>query len=324
MFKMSFSLTGLCPHLLHTVVRKPVPCLRPKQPPIIKQQLFYSSFFDPNSTNKEESFDEFEETTTVNDLLSEVDFDEIVGDDLKKRNFLQVFISELDMLRRTQDLVAPKRLTTDQWRTLLKKKTQKARRHYLSFLYTKEKRKEVKAARSEAKLKDFNEFLEKRANIPREELTTNSPVTYALGQTSLFHRIYRPTIMNYYNFHLAMAAFFGPDIVVDCSFEENMTDNEIHCCARQILFMWSSNRRSPTPFNINFCNLNPGGLLMHHLTSFFHKLGKDDLFFLNLTEKSYTDLYSAKELVYLTPHCDEELEKYDGNSVYIIGMFSSS
>lgn len=40
---------------------------------------------------------------------------------------------------------------------------------------------------------------------------------------------------------------------------------------------------------------------------------------LYLHEQSYLDIFDRSELVYLTPHCREEMTTYDHNAVYIIG-----
>lgn len=45
----------------------------------------------------------------------------------------------------------------------------------------------------------------------------------------------------------------------------------------------------------------------------------EDWFPLNLHQKSYLDIFDPDQLVYLTPHCREELVTYDHNAIYIIG-----
>lgn len=40
---------------------------------------------------------------------------------------------------------------------------------------------------------------------------------------------------------------------------------------------------------------------------------------LHLHEKSYFEVFNKDQLVYLTPHCREELVDYDHDAIYIIG-----
>lgn len=45
----------------------------------------------------------------------------------------------------------------------------------------------------------------------------------------------------------------------------------------------------------------------------------DREFPMNLNESSYLDLFPKDQLIYLTPHCREEMTTYDKNAIYIIG-----
>lgn len=45
----------------------------------------------------------------------------------------------------------------------------------------------------------------------------------------------------------------------------------------------------------------------------------DPEFPLNVHKSSYLDLFPKQNLVYLTPHCREELTTYDHDAIYIIG-----
>lgn len=40
---------------------------------------------------------------------------------------------------------------------------------------------------------------------------------------------------------------------------------------------------------------------------------------MTVTDGSYLETYPREQLVYLTPHCREEMTHYDHNAVYIIG-----
>lgn len=40
---------------------------------------------------------------------------------------------------------------------------------------------------------------------------------------------------------------------------------------------------------------------------------------MNIHENSYLDLFPKQKLVYLTPHCREEMDTFDHDAVYIVG-----
>lgn len=40
---------------------------------------------------------------------------------------------------------------------------------------------------------------------------------------------------------------------------------------------------------------------------------------LNIHENSYLDIFHQDELVYLTPHCQNEITQFDPNVVYVLG-----
>lgn len=72
------------------------------------------------------------------------------------------------------------------------------------------------------------------------------------------------------------------------------------------------------PFDMHFCNLKKDGPLSAALQKQIPTM-YDPEFPLNIHEKSYLDLFSKEQLVYLTPHCREEMEEFDHDAVYIIG-----
>lgn len=57
---------------------------------------------------------------------------------------------------------------------------------------------------------------------------------------------------------------------------------------------------------------------MGHLYKFIPTM-YEPWFPLNIHEKSYLDVFSRDQLVYLTPHCREEMQEFDHDAVYILG-----
>lgn len=40
---------------------------------------------------------------------------------------------------------------------------------------------------------------------------------------------------------------------------------------------------------------------------------------MNIHSQSYLDIFDKEQLVYLTPHCREEMDNYDHDAIYIVG-----
>lgn len=68
---------------------------------------------------------------------------------------------------------------------------------------------------------------------------------------------------------------------------------------------------------MHFCNLHEG-TLKDYFKRQVPTVEEPD-FPLNLHEENYLDLFPKDQLVYLTPHCRDTMEKYDHDAIYIIG-----
>lgn len=71
------------------------------------------------------------------------------------------------------------------------------------------------------------------------------------------------------------------------------------------------------PYDLHFCNFDEG-VLKDYLKRQIPTL-EDPTFPINLHEESYLDLFPKDKLVYLTPHSNDTIEKYDHDAIYIIG-----
>lgn len=111
---------------------------------------------------------------------------------------------------------------------------------------------------------------------------------------------------------------FGQKLVLDCSYDEHMTKRECINAAKQLMFCFAENRYHDQPFDVHFCNANLKG----HTMTYLHKHIPTMLephFPMNVHSGSYLDLFPKEQLVYLTPHCRNDLEEYNPDHVYIIG-----
>ncbi|KAJ8868594.1 hypothetical protein PR048_030132 [Dryococelus australis] len=209
----------------------------------------------------------------------------------------------------------PTKVSIDQLKELMEMSTISRRRKYFSFLFEIEMKKASRRRKKEEKLLRYEEGKQK---VTDESDAEDGHIKYGLGNNTLFFRLYDRTINNFYHNRLIHAVQFSQKIVFDCGYDAHMTPQEAKNCAKQLMISFSENRIHADPFDVYFCNVNNNSLtmkaLMKHIPSLY-----DEHFPLNITEKSYLDVFPKENIVYLTPHCREELTVYDHDAVYIVG-----
>lgn len=111
---------------------------------------------------------------------------------------------------------------------------------------------------------------------------------------------------------------FGQNLVIDCSYDEYMNEREMLNTAKQLMLSFAINRMHDEPFNIHHCNADYSRQTMIALEKHLVRI-HDPSFPFNITDKSYLDLFPHERLVYLTPHCNNDLEEFNPDDVYIVG-----
>lgn len=244
------------------------------------------------------------------------DIPALTGGDPDKIQALTRLIAEVKFLHQIGAQV-PANVKTKDWQELLKMESKKERRNFYKHLFLKEvKRRHDKLVAAE-RTRNLMEARKQRPDRKDLKLTTNSPLDYCLTYNTLFTRIRDTKIKRTYNYQLMKAEMFGSHLVIDCSYESKMHPAELHHCAFQLLYGISSNRESINPFHIIHCNFDVNGQLINKIGSVLENVQDNSLFY--YTDKSYLDLYPADKLVYLSPHSDYEMEKYEPDCTYIIG-----
>ncbi|CAH0477209.1 unnamed protein product [Peronospora belbahrii] len=111
-----------------------------------------------------------------------------------------------------------------------------------------------------------------------------------------------------------MAAEEGIKVVIDCEFEEKMTEKEKKSLSQQIMFSYGVNRRSKTPMNTYITSLH--GDIQQNLENIsgFHEWQA-----FTGSSKSYMDLFKKESLVYLTADSPTTITRLSRDKVYIIG-----
>lgn len=111
---------------------------------------------------------------------------------------------------------------------------------------------------------------------------------------------------------------FGQKLIFDCSYDNHMTDREAINAAKQLMLSFADNRVHDDPYDFHFCNANFDKTTMKYLHKHIPTL-LDKEFPLNIHQCSYMDLFPKEQLIYLTPHCRNDLTEYDPDAIYIIG-----
>lgn len=111
-----------------------------------------------------------------------------------------------------------------------------------------------------------------------------------------------------------MASEEGYRVVIDCGFEEQMTEREKKSLSQQIMFSYGVNKRSETPVQAFITSLR--GDTRNSLTKIS---GFGEWLAFKPTDKSYMDTFRKESLVYLTADSPNAITTLDKDKVYIIG-----
>ncbi|TDG51823.1 hypothetical protein AWZ03_001883 [Drosophila navojoa] len=200
------------------------------------------------------------------------------------------------------------------WAHILTLPTKSARIKYYAFLWQIEMKKASEKRKKEQRAEDT----ERRLADLRKEREENTHIIYGLGHTSMFLRIYDTTINHWQNNRLTRAMQFAPKMVLDCSYDSYMNNRECSNAAKQLMLSFAENRANDEPFDLHFCNANLEGKCMQGLQRFIPTMLNPE-FPMNVHTKCFTELFPKNQLVYLTPHCREDLVTYNPDDIYIIG-----
>ncbi|XP_037052237.1 mitochondrial ribonuclease P protein 1 homolog [Bradysia coprophila] len=195
-----------------------------------------------------------------------------------------------------------------QWDELLKLETKTARRKYYKYLFSKEQTDLNRQLRKE----------ERKQRLVLEPPHEEPHISYSLGRTTFLLRISKSTINTWRHNRLFRAVQFGEKLIFDCSYDEYMIRPEAITAAAQLTRTFSDNRKDGEPFDLHFCNVDFNSVTMKHLERQIPTMRNKE-FPMNLHECSYLDLFPKEQLVYLTPHCNNDLTEFDPNKIYIVG-----
>ncbi|KAB7494199.1 Mitochondrial ribonuclease P protein 1-like protein, partial [Armadillidium nasatum] len=206
----------------------------------------------------------------------------------------------------------PNKISDEQFLQLLSLSSTNSRRKLLNFFYVKECKKLKDKTRKE-NMKELNrQKLEERVNRPKGH------IEYGLWKNTMFaksNNVHFKTLLNY---KLVNAMIFNQPLVIDMDFFDHMERREISSLSEQLSNSFSCNRLSSDPFNLTLCNVDFESQKFQSI----HKQMPNIIspsFPMNITSKSYLDIFPKEKLVYLTPNAKDEMMEFDHEAIYIIG-----
>lgn len=104
-------------------------------------------------------------------------------------------------------------------------------------------------------------------------------------------------------------------IAIDLDFDELMIDKDICKLAKQLLWVYTYNRKADSPLQLYYTGLKEGSRLHESLERNDGYRNWD----INFRQQSYLDVFPKDNIIYLTSDSDDILTKMDKNAVYIIG-----
>uniref|UniRef100_A0AAG5DF53 RNA (guanine-9-)-methyltransferase domain-containing protein 1 n=1 Tax=Anopheles atroparvus TaxID=41427 RepID=A0AAG5DF53_ANOAO len=230
----------------------------------------------------------------------------------KRRKILEL---EIEVMRQEgRKVPSLPTIKPEQWEHLLTLSSRNKRRHYYLYLWNIEMVRQSQKVKKERK----QEEIAKRREELMKATAENDHIVYGLFHNTMFLRIYDSTVDHFHNNRLVQAMQFGINLVIDCSYDEYMNDKEMRNTAKQLMLCFAQNRSHPEPFNVHHCNADFSKTTMKQLEKHLVQIRQPEFPF-NITERSYTDLFPKDRLVYLTPHCKNDLTEFNPDDIYIIG-----
>ncbi|KFB40109.1 AGAP000324-PA-like protein [Anopheles sinensis] len=107
----------------------------------------------------------------------------------------------------------------------------------------------------------------------------------------------------------------SPEVVVDLSFDTIMIDKDVAKCVKQLLRVYTANRRAEKPLPLHFTGIRPGGAVEKHLV-------RNDGYLqwpVRFSSEHFMQLFEPKKLIYLTSESDNVVDALERNHIYVIG-----
>lgn len=125
------------------------------------------------------------------------------------------------------------------------------------------------------------------------------------------------TFFHIFDIRLLRAALFGQKIIIDCSYEQQLTDLECRKIAKGLKRVYSENHVHEKPLDLHLCGFPTDSAVFRNLSGHLPNLFKKSSL-TKLHSECFSTLFPRERLVMLTPDSDAEFE-YDPNAIYVVG-----
>ncbi|CAO1410358.1 unnamed protein product [Diamesa hyperborea] len=104
-------------------------------------------------------------------------------------------------------------------------------------------------------------------------------------------------------------------VAIDLTFDELMIEKDLAKCSKQLLWIYSTNRRSQRPIPVHFTGLKEENRLYKHLQKHDGWRQWD----ITAHEKPFNEIFDKSKIIYLSSESDNVLDVLEPDAVYIIG-----
>lgn len=104
-------------------------------------------------------------------------------------------------------------------------------------------------------------------------------------------------------------------VAIDFDYDELMLDKDIAKCSKQMLRVYTENRKSTMPIRLHFTSIRENSRIHNSLNRNDGYTNWD----VNIHQEPYHELFDQDRIVYLSSDSDHVLNELDQNAVYIIG-----
>lgn len=227
---------------------------------------------------------------------------------------LSLVQAEYELYQLEDEINLPSKVTDRQWADLVKLPSVMGRKKYFQFLFINQVKSENEKKRKLERKKINQEKYELRC----KELAKDNHIVYGLWNNTMFIKYTDTWINSIDTFRVMQAKMFGQPIVIDYGFDDHMVSREKSLLAKQMRECFGLNRINSEPYDLHLCNFRQqeetAQLTMRGIPTLLN-----DEYPVECHEKDYLDVFPKEKLVYLTPHCREEMTTYDHDAIYIIG-----
>lgn len=245
-------------------------------------------------------------------------FKSLIKDDETAKK-IELILSEYEYEKYTT-LRVPSTLSVEEMEFLLKQ-NEINRQRRISYLYKTEAAQINNLVKKKQHSEEYwSQTMERysKSDAPRTGIfDNNGKLIYGMWHNTILSKISETSTRRLHNSRLITSALFNQKFILDLDYDDNMEFHEIRLLCKQILYLHTYNKyHSEYPFDVHFCNAKINKPIMQNLPKFIQNYEKSMISF---HEKSYLDLFPKNHLIYLSPHAEEPLLKYNCDDIYIVG-----